>query len=90
MNWKLIAFIALISYGAYQHFSNRAISHGNGVIASGQPNQQPVSSINNQPIFIPLFGNNNSINFTAVYAVCIQIGISHNEITNIIQILERL
>lgn len=39
MNWKLILFIALVSYGGYQHFSQRPILHGNGVIASQQPTQ---------------------------------------------------
>ncbi len=47
MNWKLILFVALISYGGYQHFSNRAIVHGAGVIAGKQPTQ--VAS--NQPGF---------------------------------------
>ncbi len=40
MNWKLIFLVALIGYGAYHHFSNRPIMHGNGVIASAQPQQQ--------------------------------------------------
>ena len=43
MNWKLIVLIAIASYGAYQHFSHRPIVHGNGVIASAQPQQSPTS-----------------------------------------------
>jgi hypothetical protein len=39
VNWKIILFIALVSYGGYQHFSQRPISHGNGIIASQQPTQ---------------------------------------------------
>jgi hypothetical protein len=35
--------LMLITYGAYQHFSNRPIMHGNGVIASAQPQQQSTS-----------------------------------------------
>ncbi|MGB7816644.1 MAG: hypothetical protein WBL28_09880 [Methylotenera sp.] len=42
MNWKLIFFVTLISYGAYQHFSHRPITHGNGVIASQQPAQNSI------------------------------------------------
>ena len=47
MNWKLFAVITVISYGAYQHFSNRHIMHGNGVIAG----QQPVQAASNQQVF---------------------------------------
>lgn len=43
MNWKLIFFVTLISYGAYQHFSQRPVTHGNGVIASQQPTQNSIS-----------------------------------------------
>jgi hypothetical protein len=39
MNWKLIAFIALISYGGYQYLSQRPVSRGDGVVASQQPAQ---------------------------------------------------
>jgi hypothetical protein len=39
VNWKIILFIALVSYGGYQHFSQRPILHGNGIIASQQPTQ---------------------------------------------------
>ena len=42
MNWKLLLFVALISYGAYQSYSKRAVTHGNGVIAGLQPDQDPV------------------------------------------------
>lgn len=39
MNWKLIFFIALISYGAYQHFSQRPIIDEYGVVANQLPTQ---------------------------------------------------
>lgn len=47
MNWKLILFVALISFGGYQHFSNRAVVHGDGVIAG----QQPTQVASNQQVF---------------------------------------
>jgi len=40
VNWKLIICFALIGYGAYQHFSNRPIIHGAGVLASQPPIQE--------------------------------------------------
>jgi hypothetical protein len=39
VNWKLILCVALISFGAYQHFSHRPVSRGAGVIAGQQPTQ---------------------------------------------------
>ena len=39
VNWKLIIFVALVSFGAYQHFSQQPVLHGNGIIASQQPMQ---------------------------------------------------
>ena len=51
MNWKLIFFIALLSYGGYQHFSNRPILHGNGVIAGQQPIQSSIKQSSNQQDF---------------------------------------
>jgi hypothetical protein len=39
VNWKLLIFLALIGFGAYQHFSQQPISHGDGVIAGQQPMQ---------------------------------------------------
>lgn len=39
MNWKLIACVALLSYGAYHHFSQRAVKHGAGEIAPNSPIQ---------------------------------------------------
>ena len=39
MSWKWAVFIALISYGAYQSYSNRPVTHGVGIIASQQPQQ---------------------------------------------------
>ena len=56
MNWKLIVLLAMMGYGAYQHFSHRPIVHGNGVIASVQPEQSPTSEAN-----LTLNGYNHSI-----------------------------
>jgi hypothetical protein len=39
VNWKFILFVALISFGAYQHFAQQPVLHGDGVIASQQPIQ---------------------------------------------------
>jgi hypothetical protein len=44
MNWKVIVAICVISFGAYQHFSNEPIKHANGIIASLQPLQQSTSN----------------------------------------------
>jgi hypothetical protein len=46
VNWKFVIFVALISYGAYQHFSHQPISHGNGIIAGQQPTQVSTNSTN--------------------------------------------
>jgi hypothetical protein len=47
VNWKLILFVALISFGGYQHFSNRAVVRGDGVIAG----QQPMQAASNRQVF---------------------------------------
>lgn len=39
MNWKLIVFILLIGYGAYQHFSERPIIATPGAMTQQQPVQ---------------------------------------------------
>ena len=46
MPWKRILMLVLIAYGAYHHFSNRPIMHGNGVIAGAQPLQVPINQTN--------------------------------------------
>jgi hypothetical protein len=46
VNWKLLLFVALISFGAYQHFSNRPVTHGNGVVADFQPTQKTANQSN--------------------------------------------
>lgn len=43
MNWKLILFVSLISYGAYQHFSNQPVTHGTGAVANNRPINQAVN-----------------------------------------------
>ena len=40
LNWKFLLFVVLISYGAYQSYSKRAVTHSNGIIAGLQPVQQ--------------------------------------------------
>ena len=47
MNWKLILFVALISFGGYQHYSQRPVSHGVGIVSG----QQPVQSSSKQQGF---------------------------------------
>lgn len=42
ISWKLIFFL-LIGYGAYQHYSNRPVMHGYGVIAALAPAQHTTS-----------------------------------------------
>jgi len=37
MNWKFVLFASLIAYGAYQHFSNKPVIHGEGAVANNQP-----------------------------------------------------
>ena len=51
MNWKLLLFVALISYGAYQSYSKRAVTYGNGVIANLQPDQDPIQQRADQAEF---------------------------------------
>ena len=46
MNWKFILFASLIGYGAYQHFSNRPVTHGNGLVADTQPVQNAINQSN--------------------------------------------
>lgn len=43
MNWKLIIFVALVGYGAYQGFSTRSVEHGSGVMAANEPVQGDTS-----------------------------------------------
>ena len=46
MKWKLLIVTIIVSYGAFNHFSNRAILHGNGVIAGGKPHQDATHQAN--------------------------------------------
>lgn len=39
MNWKVLLFVGLVGYGAFQHFSQRAVTHGVGEIARNTPTQ---------------------------------------------------
>ena len=45
MNWKLILFIALIGYGAYQHFNQRPVVYGDGVVAKQLPLQSNTNDV---------------------------------------------
>lgn len=47
MNWKFIFFTSIIAYGAYQHFSNKPVTHGVSAVASNQP----INSTANQESF---------------------------------------
>ena len=44
LNWKFLLFVGLVSYGAYQSYSTRAVTHGNGAIARLQPTQDPIQA----------------------------------------------
>lgn len=39
MNWKVLIFIGLLGYGAFQHYQNRPVMHGVGEIAPNEPVQ---------------------------------------------------
>jgi hypothetical protein len=39
MNWKALAFIALIGFGLWQHLQNRPVDRGPGVVAAALPEQ---------------------------------------------------
>ncbi|MGM9425329.1 hypothetical protein [Hydrogenophaga sp. MI9] len=39
MNWKTLAFIALIGFGAYQHFHSRPVHQAPGAVAAAVPQQ---------------------------------------------------
>lgn len=40
MNWKLLALVALISWGAYSHWQQRPVMRGPGIAAATLPSQQ--------------------------------------------------
>ena len=44
MNWKVILFIGVVGYGAFHHFSQRAVTHGVGEIAANTPLQKNASA----------------------------------------------
>lgn len=39
MNWKTLAFAALIGFGLWQHLQTRSVSTGPGVLAAAEPQQ---------------------------------------------------
>lgn len=39
MHWKTFLFVAVVCFGAYQHFESRAVIHGAGVVAPDTPQQ---------------------------------------------------
>ena len=39
MNWKLVAFVALVGFGLFQHLQDRPVSPGEGVLAAAVPTQ---------------------------------------------------
>jgi hypothetical protein len=44
MNWKVLLFVGLVGYGAFNHFNQRAITHGVGEIARNSPTQVTANS----------------------------------------------
>lgn len=44
MNWKALLFVALIAFGAYQHFQQREVVHGAGVVAPAEPQQRNLNT----------------------------------------------
>ncbi len=44
MNWKTVAFVALIGFGAYQHFQTRPVKTGSGPVAASLPQQGDTAS----------------------------------------------
>lgn len=44
MNWKVLLFIGVVGFGAFHHFSHRAVIHGVGEIASKSPIQSNTSA----------------------------------------------
>lgn len=43
MNWKAFLFVGLVGFGAYQHFQDRAVIHGAGVVAPDSPQQRDIN-----------------------------------------------
>ena len=50
ITWTRLIFIAVIAWGAYQHFGQRAVVHGPGVLAAEEPQQTAVSAAEPQMI----------------------------------------
>lgn len=48
MNWKILLFVGLVSYGGFQHYHHRPIIHGAGEIAPSEPVQSSSSADNIQ------------------------------------------
>jgi hypothetical protein len=44
MNWKTLAFAALIGFGLYQHLQTRPVNPGPGVVAAAVPQQDDTAS----------------------------------------------
>ena len=44
MNWKVLLFIGVVGFGAFHHFSHRAVTHGVGEVASKSPMQTNTSA----------------------------------------------
>ena len=45
MNWKLVAFVALLGFGLFQHLQDRPISRDGGVLAAAAPVQTDVDNL---------------------------------------------
>lgn len=44
MNWKALAFVAVVGFGLWQHLQQRPVTHGPGVIAAQVPAQGDTSA----------------------------------------------
>ena len=48
MNWKILLFVGLVSYGGFQHYHHRPNIHGAGELAPSEPVQSSSSADNIQ------------------------------------------
>jgi len=50
LTWTKLIFIVVIAFGAYQHYGQRAVVHGPGVLAAEDPQQTAVNAAQPQTI----------------------------------------
>jgi len=44
MNWKVLLFLSVLGFGAFQHYQDREVIHGAGVVAQDEPQQGNIGS----------------------------------------------